>query len=144
MIIPEKDTLQSSKGQLISKAKCQAEDSSKKRTNEFVFTSMWHVFVRFLGESSARKKTFRDYLTFTFESSFFISNFVWQSMSIHFIVLGIHNFVCHQPCATIGKQAKLLTIWCHVTRHVCDICMQRTGCPIKYWTFWFIVKLIHQ
>ena len=51
-------------GQLISKANCQAEDSPKKRTNEFVFTSMRPVFVRFLGESSARRKTFRDYLTF--------------------------------------------------------------------------------
>ena len=28
------------KGQLISKANCQAEDSSKKRMNEFVVTSM--------------------------------------------------------------------------------------------------------
>ena len=53
------------KGQLISKANCQAEDSSKKRTNEFVFTSMQHVFVRFLEESLARKKTFGDYLTFS-------------------------------------------------------------------------------
>ena len=44
------------KGQLISKANCQAEDSPKKRTNEFVFTSMRRVFVRFLGESSAKKK----------------------------------------------------------------------------------------
>ena len=35
------------KGQLISKANCQAEDSSKKQTNEFVFTSMRRVFVRF-------------------------------------------------------------------------------------------------
>ena len=35
---------QSHKGQLISKANCQAEDSSKKRTNEFVFTSIvWCV-----------------------------------------------------------------------------------------------------
>ena len=42
--------------QLISKANCQAEDSSIKRTNEFVFTSMRRVFVRFLEESSARKK----------------------------------------------------------------------------------------
>ena len=47
------------KGQLISKANCQAEDSSKKRTNEFVFTSMRRVFVRFLEESSARKKRFK-------------------------------------------------------------------------------------
>ena len=46
------------KGQLISKANCQAEDSFKKRTNEFVFTSMRRVFVRFLEESLARKKCF--------------------------------------------------------------------------------------
>ena len=42
------------KGQLISKENCQAEDSSKKRTNEFVFTSVR----RFLEESSAGKKRF--------------------------------------------------------------------------------------
>ena len=53
-----------SKGQLISKADYQAKDSSKKRTNEFVFTSMRRVFVHFFEESLARKKTFRDYLTF--------------------------------------------------------------------------------
>ena len=46
---------QSHKGQLISKANCQAEDSSKKQTNEFVFTSMRRVFSRFLEESLARK-----------------------------------------------------------------------------------------
>ena len=51
-------TVLSAKGQLISKTNCQAEDSSKKRTNEFVFTSMQRVFVRFLGESLARKKRF--------------------------------------------------------------------------------------
>ena len=41
------------KGQLISKANCQAVDSSKKRTNEFVFPTMRRVFVRFLEESTA-------------------------------------------------------------------------------------------
>ena len=61
------------KGQLISKANCQAEDSSKKRTNEFVFTSMRRVFVRFLEESSARKKTFQDYLTFSWQEAIFRS-----------------------------------------------------------------------
>ena len=44
---------------------CQAEDSSKKWTNEFVLTSMRRVFVRFFEESSPRKKTSRDYLTFS-------------------------------------------------------------------------------
>ena len=41
------------KGQLISKANCQAANSSKKGTNEFVFTTMQHVFVRFSEESMA-------------------------------------------------------------------------------------------
>ena len=53
------------KGQLISKTNCQAEDSPKKRTNEFVFTSMRRVFVRFFGRILRQKKTFRDYLTFS-------------------------------------------------------------------------------
>ena len=53
------------KGQLISKANCQAEDSSKKRTNEFVFTTMRRVFVCFLEEIEDTKKTFRNYLTFS-------------------------------------------------------------------------------
>ena len=35
------------KGQLISKANFQAEDSPKNQTNEFVFTTMLCVFVLF-------------------------------------------------------------------------------------------------
>ena len=46
------------KGQLISKRNSQAKDSPKKPTNEFIFTSMRCVFVRFLGESSAKKNRF--------------------------------------------------------------------------------------
>ena len=54
------------KGQLISKANCQAVNSSKKRTNEFVYTTTMQrsVFVRFLEEIEDTKKTFRNYLTF--------------------------------------------------------------------------------
>ena len=48
----------SAKGQLISKANCQVQNSSKKRMNDFVSTTMRPVFVRFLEESSARKKRF--------------------------------------------------------------------------------------
>ena len=44
------------KGQLISKANCQVVISSKKRTNEFVFTTMRRVFVRFLEEIEDTKK----------------------------------------------------------------------------------------
>jgi hypothetical protein len=52
------------KGQLISKADCQVVNCSKKRTNEFVFTTMRRVFIRFLEEIVDTKKTFRNYLTF--------------------------------------------------------------------------------
>ena len=38
------------KGQIISKANCQAVNSSKNQTNEFIFTTMRRVFVRFLEE----------------------------------------------------------------------------------------------
>ena len=48
------------KGQLISKANCQAVNSSKKRTNEFVFTTMRRVFVCFLEEIEVTKKTSRN------------------------------------------------------------------------------------
>ena len=63
------------KGQLISKTKCQAMDSSKKRTNEFVFTSMRRVFVRFFEESLGLSIFFRNYLTFKLESSAFAFDF---------------------------------------------------------------------
>ena len=56
------------KGQLISKANCQAVNSSKKRMNEFIFTTMRRVFVRFLEEIEDTKKTFRNYLTFTIKT----------------------------------------------------------------------------
>ena len=52
--------LQMLKGQLIWKANCQAVNSSKKRTNEFVFTTMRRVFVRFLEEIEDTKKAFRN------------------------------------------------------------------------------------
>ena len=47
-----------SKGQLISKANCQAVSSSKKRTNEIFFTTMRRVFVCFLEEIEDTKKKF--------------------------------------------------------------------------------------
>ena len=54
------------KGQLISKANCQAEDSSKKRMNKFVFTCMPRVFVCFcfMEKIEGSKKAFRNYLIF--------------------------------------------------------------------------------
>ena len=48
-----------SKGQLISQANCQAVNSSKKRTNEFVFTTMQCVFFRSLEEIEDTKKTYQ-------------------------------------------------------------------------------------
>ena len=46
------------KGQLISKTNCQAVNSSKKCTNEFVYTTMQPVFVHFLEEIEDSKKPF--------------------------------------------------------------------------------------
>ena len=43
-------------GQLISKANCHALNSSKKRTNEFIFTTMQPVFIHFLEEIEDTKK----------------------------------------------------------------------------------------
>ena len=53
--------LNKGKGQLISKANCQAVNSSKKRTNEFVFTTMRRVFIRFWKKLKTPK---RNHLTF--------------------------------------------------------------------------------
>ena len=53
-----KRVFKSSKGQLISKANYQAVNSSKKRTNEFVFTTLWHVFVRFWKKLKTPKRHF--------------------------------------------------------------------------------------
>ena len=52
--------ISSGKGQLISKRFLGSSISSKKRTNEFVFTSMRRVFVRFLEEIDDLKKLFRN------------------------------------------------------------------------------------
>ena len=44
------------KGQIISKANCQAMNSSKNLTNEFIFATMRRVFIRFLEEIVVSKK----------------------------------------------------------------------------------------
>ena len=54
------DRIPAPKGQLISKENCQTMNSSKKGTNEFVSTTMRHVFVCFLEEIEDSKKTFRN------------------------------------------------------------------------------------
>jgi hypothetical protein len=48
------------KGQLISKANCQVVNFSKKRMNEFIFTTMRRVVVRFSEEIEDTKKAFRN------------------------------------------------------------------------------------
>ena len=72
------------KGQLISKANCQAVNSSKKQTNEFIFsTTMRCVFVRFLEEIEDTKKTFRNYLTFgSFKLRKFCINTIFRGLKI--------------------------------------------------------------
>ena len=51
-------SLKFTKGQLISKANCYAVNSSKKQTNEFISTTMRHVFVRILEELNSTKRHF--------------------------------------------------------------------------------------
>ena len=55
-----KTILAFAKGQTKSKRFFQADVSSKKRTNEFNFTTMRLVFARFLEEIEDAKKTFRN------------------------------------------------------------------------------------
>ena len=52
------------KGPIISKANCQALNASKKRMNEFVFTTKYAIRL-FFEEIENTKKKFRNYLTFT-------------------------------------------------------------------------------
>ena len=59
------------KGQLILKANCQAVNSSKKRTYEFVFTTTRCIFIQFFEEIEDSKKTFRNHLTFRGYTSVF-------------------------------------------------------------------------
>ena len=77
----------SAKGQLISKANCQAVNSSKKRTNEFVFTTMRGVFVRFLEEIEDTKKTFGNYLTFSWVVAKHISQLVLRACFFSVLLL---------------------------------------------------------
>ena len=46
------------KGHLILKENSQAVNSSKKQTNEFVFTTIRRVFIHFLEEIEDTRKTF--------------------------------------------------------------------------------------
>ena len=47
-----------------------SKNSSKKQTNEFVFTTEMNSFVRFLGEFDDTKKSFRNYLNFRKQNYF--------------------------------------------------------------------------
>ena len=68
---------ESFKGQLISKANCQAVNSSKKRTNEFVFTSMRRVFFHFL-------EAFWNHLAFWLSLHVFDQNLHFCAKSFNF------------------------------------------------------------
>ena len=58
LAVQHEDVHGAAKGQLISKWFLGSSISSKKQTNEFVFTNMRIVFVRFLEEIDDLKKTF--------------------------------------------------------------------------------------
>ena len=85
-----------SKGQLISKSNCQAMNSSKKQTNQFVFTTMRCIFVPFLEEIEGIQKTFRNYLTFSCGNTFAIRPFWGHSkkMVTGMLSLGFIGHFC--------------------------------------------------
>ena len=86
-------TLPLVKGQFIPKVNCQAVNSSKKRTNEFVFT-MRRVFVCFLEEIEDTKKTFQNNLTFSHICNFFIGFAFTVAKATHSVGIGCgHNIM---------------------------------------------------
>ena len=73
-------------------------NSSKKWTNEFVFTTIRRAFIRFLEEIEDIKKTFRNYLTFNMweifkiwkkDGALFVTHSLTNSRS--FILSYVHN-----------------------------------------------------
>ena len=107
----------STNGQLISKANCQAVNSSKKRTNEFIFTTMQHVFVRFLKKLKSTKRHFEinwplsQILSFLFwknsripESPFEIN---WPLIWDTFKIMGLFVLSCSRDPATNSKTTNL-------------------------------------
>ena len=71
-------------------------NSSKKRTNEFVFTTMRCIFVPFLEEIEGIQKTFRNYLTFSCGNTFAIRPFWGHSkkMVTGMLSLGFIGHFC--------------------------------------------------
>ena len=71
------------KGQLISKTNCQADDSSKKRTNEFVFTKgqiiskAFFVFLTSPKKTNKRMKKF-DLILLWYNKSNLFRSFFWR------------------------------------------------------------------
>ena len=82
------------KGLLISEANCQVMNSSKKRTNEFVFATMRRVFIRFLEEIEDTTKTFRNYRTFTMTVINPPERKLAKLTSVHCVKVG-QNFAIH-------------------------------------------------
>ena len=107
------------KGQLISKANCQAVNSSKKWTNQFVCTAMQHVFVHFLEEIEVTKKTFRNYLTFTIMYLFLQKNPMYLCYQATISCMNIKNMYKSFLffCISLRKKMELLTR-CHFLRNI--------------------------
>ena len=87
----------------ISKANCQVMNSSKKWRNEFVVTSMWCVFVRFLEEIEDFKKVFRNYyytIFGTWRKSYCAKFVLVESISTS------TNFRKKSPTCTISTNTK--------------------------------------
>ena len=90
--------IKTSKGQLISKANCQAVNSSKKRTNEFDFPTMRLVFICFWKKLKTPKRHFEikwplvgHKINDLFYSYFLLFYFCFNNNLIEKLVFEIHN-----------------------------------------------------
>ena len=73
-IFPPLKRINASKGPIISKRLLVSSNSPKKWTNKFVFTTTTNLFICFSREFEDTKKSFRNYLTFSWLTKILNSN----------------------------------------------------------------------
>ena len=84
-------------------------NSSKKQTNEFVFTTMRRVFLRFLEEIEVNKNTFRNQLTFSGNVN---------DMQIYSFNSAVKYIILHQ-CNVKGG-GKVVNNWQNLVNVICE------------------------
>ena len=121
------------KGQLISKANCQVVNSSKKRKNEFVLTTIRRVFVRFLEEIEDTKKTFRNYLTFRGE--------IFHIFRAWMTIGRIHNWnfrADHRIQQRISENSCQLSRLAHTNNQYESPILTNIFCLFTFWVYFYL------